>query len=199
MAEIEVQRKTSMAWLWWLLGALAVALLLWWLLAAGDDEEEVATVVDPAVPAMVTPTTTPEPIAQGSLCVAQVLSAPTTYIGQTLGTCPVQVAEVVSDRGFWIEENGTRVFVVVNEGGAGVADAQGRMAERPDINPGQSINITEARVLDNVANLAGPLDPQTQNAAQQQPWFLAIDAANVNVLTQGNPQPGTSPAQVGGQ
>lgn len=195
MADIDVERKTSsMAWLWWLLGLLLVGLLLWWLLA--DDDDADLTVVDPADPAMVTPATTPEPIAQGGLCVAEVLANPTTYVGQTLGTCPMQVVEVVSDRGFWIEENGQRIFVVINEGAPGVADTQGRVDERPDINPGQTINITEAMVLDDVQNLAGPLDQQTQSIAQQQPWFLAIDEENVNVLTQGEPQPGTTPARV---
>lgn len=187
MADIDIERKSSMAWIWWLLGAIVLALLIW-MFAAGDDDDDVA-VVDPAVPAAVTPAvtpgTTPEPIAQGALCVAQVLSAPNTYIGQRLGTCPVRVVEVVSDRGFWIEENGTRVFAVINEGGEGVADTQGRVAERPDINAGQSINITEATVMDNVQNLAGPLDDQTRTLASQQPWFLMVEEENVNILTQG--------------
>lgn len=197
MADIDIERKSGgLGWLWWLLGLLLLALLLWWLLAA-DDEPEVA-VVDPiAAPvAPVTPTTTPEPIAQGPLCVAQVLSAPNTYIGQSLGTCPMRVTEVVSDRGFWIEENGQRIFVVINEGPPGVADTQGRVDERPDINPGQTINVSEAMILDNVANIAGPIDEQTRTLASGQPWFLAVDEENVNILTAGNPQPGTDPAQV---
>lgn len=178
MADIDIERKSSMSWLWWLLGLLLLALIAWWLLADDDDEVAVVDPVTAPVAAPVTPTTTPEPIAQGPLCVAQVLSAPNTYIGQSLGTCPVQVVEVVSDRGFWIEENGQRVFVVINEGVPGVADTQGA-AEAPDINAGQSINITEAMVLDNVQNLAGPLDEQTQQIAGAQPWFLAIDEENV--------------------
>jgi hypothetical protein len=182
MADIDVERKGGMGWLWWILGLLLLALVIWWIAAAGDDEAEVAEVVEPAP--VVTPTTTPEPIAQGPLCVAQVLAAPTTYVGQSLGECEMRVVEVVSDRGFWIEENGQRVFVVVNEASAattGVADVQGRQAERPDINAGQTVRIGEAMVLDNVANLAGPLDQQTQNIAQNQPWFLAVDAENVNM------------------
>lgn len=175
MADIDVERKSSMAWLWWLLGLLLIALLAWWLLS-GDDDPEVAA-VDP-VAAPVTPATTPEPVAQGPLCVAQVLAAPMTYVGQRLGTCPMQVVEVVSDRGFWVEENGQRIFVVINEGVPGTADTQGQ-AEAPDINAGQSVNVTEAMVLDDVANLAGPLDAQTRSIAEGQPWFLAIDEENV--------------------
>ena len=195
MADIDIERKSSMAWLWWLLGLLLLGLLAWWLLA-DDDDPEVAVVDPVTAPATVpvTPATTPEPIAQGQRCVAQVLAAPTTFVGQRLGTCPMQVAEVVTDRGFWAQENGQRVFVVINEGGTGVADTQGQ-AEKPDINPGQSINVSQAMVLDNVANLAGPLDDQTRSIAGQQPWFLAIDEENVAILEQGTPQPGTTPAQ----
>ena len=181
MADIDVERKSG-ASIWpWIIGLIVLALLIWALMELLGDDDEVA--VAPAVPAVVTPTTTPEPIAQGPLCVAQVLAAPTTYIGQRLGTCPMQVVEVVSDRGFWVEENGQRVFVVINEGPPGVADTEGAQAERPDINAGQSVNVTEAVVLDNVANLAGPLDEQTRSIAQQQPWFLATDAANVAIGT----------------
>jgi hypothetical protein len=181
MAEINVERKSGMGWLWWVLGLIVLALLIWWVIP--DGEEEVA-VMEPAP--MVTPTTTPEPIAQGTLCVAQVLSAPTTYIGQTLGTCPMRVVEVVSDRGFWIEENGQRVFVVINEGTQqnpqpGVADAQGQQAEQPDVNAGQTVNITEAMVMDNVANVAPPLDQQTRDILSSQPWFLVTDGRNISI------------------
>lgn len=191
MADIDVERKSSMAWLWWLLGLLALALVAW-LLLRGDDEPEVAAVDPVAVPAAV-PAAPPEPIAQGPLCVAQALSGTTPAIGQTLGTCDMRVVEVVSDRGFWIEENGQRVFVVVNEGEPGVADTQGA-AERPDINPEQTITVSEAMVLDDVQNVAGPLDEQTRSIAAQQPWFLTVDEENVAILTQGEPQPGTTPA-----
>jgi hypothetical protein len=194
MADIDVERKSSMAWLWWLLGLLVLALLAWLLLRGGDDPEVAAVEPLPA-PAPVTPATTPEPIAQGPLCVAQALSGATPNIGQTLGTCSMNVVEVVSDRGFWIEENGERVFVVINEGAPGVADTQGA-AERPDINPGQTITVSEAMVRDDVQNVAGPLDEQTRTLAGQQPWFLTVEEENVQILTTGEPQPGTDPATV---
>lgn len=193
MADIDVERKSGgMSWLWWLLGLLLLALLAWWLLA-GDDEPEVAAVDPVAAPvAPVTPTTTPEPIAQGQLCVAQVLAGPATYIGQRLGTCPMRVVEVVSDRGFWVEENGQRVFVIINESPAGTvapgaADVQGQVAEQPNVNAGQTINVTEAIVMDNVQNVAGPLDEQTRTIAQQQPWFLVTDGANISMTGQTTP------------
>jgi hypothetical protein len=191
MADIDIERKSSsMAWLWWLLGLLLLALLAWWLLSG--DEEEVAA-VDP-IAAPVTPTTTPEPVAQGPLCVAQVLAGPATYIGQRLGTCPMRVVEVVSDRGFWVEENGQRVFVVINESPAGavapgVADVEGRVDELPNVNAGETINVTEAMVLDDVQNLAGPIEEQTRQIASQQPWFLVTDGRNITPAVGGATPP----------
>ena len=182
MAEIHVERKEASMWPW-IVGLLLLLLLAWGVyeMLDNDVEEPVAAAVVPPPP--VTPTTTPEPIAQGPLCVAQVLAAPTTYIGQRLGTCEMRVAEVVSDRGFWIEENGQRVFVTVNESApgapAGAADVQGQQAEQPNINAGQTIRLTEAMVVDNVANVAGNLEPQARNIAQQQPWFLVTDGRNI--------------------
>ena len=43
MAEIPVEKKSSLAWLWVLLGLILAALILWWLLS-GDDEPEAAGV-----------------------------------------------------------------------------------------------------------------------------------------------------------
>lgn len=186
MAEIHVERKETSIWPW-ILGLLLLLLLAWGIYELLDDDVEepvaAAVVPPPAVPP-VTPATTPEPIAQGQLCVAQVLSAPTTYIGQSLGTCEMRVTEVVSDRGFWAEENGQRVFVLVNEGTQtnpqpGVGDVTGQQAEQPDINAGQTIRVTQAMVMDNVANVVGPVDEQARNIAQQQPWFLVADGRNI--------------------
>jgi hypothetical protein len=190
MADIDVERKGGMSWLWWILGLILLALIIWWIAAAGDDEPEVAEVVEPAP--VVTPTTTPEPIAQGPLCVSQVLSAPMTYIGQTLGTCQVQVVEVPTDRGFWVEENGQRIFAIIID----------QPQEQPkDINPGQTVRITEAVLRDRtfLPQIPGvPLDQDTENIAEQEEFFLVVDERNINILTEGNPQPGTDPAPTAG-
>lgn len=188
MAEIHVERKEAGIWPW-ILGLLLLLLLGWGIyeLFDTDVEEPVAAAVVPtAAPSVppVTPATTPEAIAQGPLCVAQVLAAPATYIGQSLGACEMRVAEVVSDRGFWVEENGQRVFVIVNEGTQtnpqpGVGDVSGPQAEKPDINAGQTVRVTQAMVMDNVANVVGDLDQQTRDIAQQQPWFLVTDGRNI--------------------
>ena len=41
MAEIPVEKKSSLSWLWWLLLLAGVIALLWWLIAANTDDEEV--------------------------------------------------------------------------------------------------------------------------------------------------------------
>lgn len=194
MADIDIERKSGgMAWLWWLLGLLLLALLAWWLLS-GDDEPEVAVVDPVAAPVAGPMATTPAPVAQGQACVGEVLAAPTTFVGRSLGTCPMRVVEVVSDRGFWVEENGQRVFVIINESPAGaaapgVADTQGQADERPNVNAGETINVTEAMVMDNVANVAGPLEEQTRTIAQQQPWFLVTDGRNITPAAGGATPP----------
>ena len=41
MAEIPVEKKSSMTWLWLLLAAILAALLIWWITADEDDAEPV--------------------------------------------------------------------------------------------------------------------------------------------------------------
>lgn len=180
MADINVEHKDRSIWPW-ILGLLLLGLLIWGLIELLDDDDDDVAELPVATETAVAPVGTAEPIAQGPLCVAQVLAAPTTYVGQNLGECQMRVVEVVSDRGFWVEENGQRIFVVVNEGRPGVADTQGA-AEAPDINAGQTIRVSQAMVMDNVANLAGPIDDQTRTLAQGQPWFLSIDEENVSMM-----------------
>ena len=48
MAEIPVEKKSSMAWLWWLLLLAGIIALLWWALADNDDVEEDVVTADVA-------------------------------------------------------------------------------------------------------------------------------------------------------
>lgn len=75
MADIDVERKSGMGWLWWVLGLLLLALLLWWIFAAADDDEAEVAVVDPvAVPAV--------PPAPAAPVGAAVPAAISTYLTQ---------------------------------------------------------------------------------------------------------------------
>ena len=100
------------------------------------------------------------------------------------------MVEVPTDRGFWVEENGQRMFAIIID----------NPAEQPkDINPGQTITITEAVLRDRsfVPQIPGaPLDQDTQNILNTQAeYFLTVDEENIIITEAGNPQPGTTPAQ----
>lgn len=188
MADIDVERKGPSIWPW-IIGLIILALLIWLLAEWLGDDEEVVEPIGAPVPAEVQPPTVgvpPEPVAQApGVPLSQIIESPATWTGQTWGG-EVRVAEVPTDRGFWIEDQGERLFVILND----------QPQEEPkDINPGQTLRISEAMIYDNVANVPGTVDPDTRNIAQGQPVFLAVDEGNVNILEAGQPQPGTDPAQ----
>ena len=186
MAEIDMQKKSGggLGWLWGLLALLAVILLVWWIWPDDDDE-----VVDTPV-AEAPLGTTPEPVAQGpGASIGDILGNPAAHVDQPWQNESVRVVEVPTDRGFWIEDQGQRLFAIVID----------QPAEQPvDINPGQELRISEAMLRDRtfLPQIPGdPLDAETENMAEGQPIFLTVDEDNIQVLTQGNPQPGTDPAQ----
>lgn len=177
MADIDVERKGPSIWPW-IIGLIILALLIWALveLFGGDEEAEVAA-VDPIVaptgevspptmepPALVAPT--------AGIPVSQIIESPATFTGQALGG-EVRVVEVPTDRGFWIEDQGERLFVILNDA----------PQEQPvDINPGQTVRMSQAMVYENMNNVPGNLDPDTRNILQNQRVFLAVDEANVEIL-----------------
>ena len=188
MAEIPVEKKSSMGWLWVLLALLILALLAWWLLS--DDEEEY---IEPVVAeAPITPATTPEMIGTApSVSIGDILGDPATYLGQDDFQAEVTVptdAEL-TDRGFYIEDEGARMFAII---------ADGPMEQPKDINPGQTLRISQGLLRDRtyLPELAGDaLDADTQRIAEDAPIFLVVDEDNIQILEAGNPQPGTTRAQ----
>lgn len=190
MAHIPVE-KTSRGggFLPWLLGLLVLALLGWALWALLDDDEaEVAVVPAP------TTATTPEPrtgttAGAATVDLAAILENPQAYAGESFPTTEVRVADVPTDRGFWIEHEGARLFAIVVD----------QPSEQPkDINPGQTLRVTGGtlRAPSYLSELPGmPLDAQTEATAREQDVFLVVDERNLDVLERGTPQPGTDPAQ----
>jgi len=193
MAEIPVHKKSSLTWLWILLALLLAALLLWWLLSDNDDADE--AVQDPGVAAV--DTGAQEPLAAGSaqrageaasgLSLAAILANPTEYIGQEFAG-EVDVGEVPTDRGFWIESQGARMLALINDGPLEVP---------MDINPDQRLRITSGTVrdADDLAGLPGePLDADTRTILDGQDVFMLVNEDNMEILQAGTPQPGTSRA-----
>ena len=172
MAEIPVEKKSSSkTWLWLLLAALLVVLIIWWL-SADDDEVETA-VVDPA-PIESVETTATTPMA-GEMTLAAILAQPQQYIGQEF-TGEVDVGGPLTDRGFWVENDGARMFAVIID----------QPREVPlDINPGQRLQVNGGmiRAGGDVGDVDGvPLDDDTRAVIQDQAAFMMVDESNIEIL-----------------
>jgi hypothetical protein len=184
MAEIDLERKKSggMGWLWGLLILLLLLLLAWWLWPDSDVEEApmgppVGEVEEPA------------PIDEPDLGLAAILDNPDMYVGQPFPDAEVTVGSELTDRGFWIEQDGRRLFAIIID----------EPAEEPkDINPQQRLRITGGTLRDEsyLGEMPGdPLDQDTERLAREQEIFLVVDESNIEILQGGEPQPGTTPAQ----
>lgn len=180
MAEIHIERKKGAAWPWLLLAALAVLALLAWLLwpDAADTTPLTATIVDP-VPAPATvatfaPLDSPPTGSAETPTIATILANPAQWVGREFsGT--VTVAEVPTDRGFWIEEGGRRLFAIL-------VDAP---AEVPlDINAGQRIRIRGTlRDAAYLPQLPGrPIVAATQEVARREPVYLVADEQSITIV-----------------
>lgn len=186
MADIDIERKKKSP-LPWILGLLALALLAFLLMQSCGDEEEVepavvtdtttavtAPVVAPVVPPVTDTTTVGATGAAGAAGAAGWIGAVLagTSAGQSAsgsGTVP----ETPSDRGFWIEDNGQRVFAVLAE----------PMEQLKDINPGQRVTISNARVLpgSEVSQVPQDVDADTRRIAEGQQYFLFVPSTAVQI------------------
>lgn len=186
MAEIPVEKKSSMTWLWVLLALIIAALLLWWLLA--DDGEEVGGVDTVAVETLQVGS---EPVGiEGN----QVAGGPVTdismlipaisqdMVGRQFQLNGVQVQEVVGDIGFWVgPSTGQRVFAVLTQEPTPNTPMEGQA----DVNSGATANIsgtirTRGELLENFAR--GQVDALPQGVDR----FLVVE--NYQVVQQNQNQ-----------
>lgn len=176
MAEIPVEKKSSLGWLWWLLAALLLALLLWWLFADGDDDAIEAT---PAVVEETTENVVAEDVADAAavpVTLAAIVADPAAFYGKKFAG-EVTVPGPLTDRGFWIENDGTKMFAIVIDE---------PVDYKIDINAGQTLSITDGEVRDasDIANLEGkPLDDDTKAILADQKAFILVDEDNVVIKT----------------
>jgi hypothetical protein len=180
MADINLERKkSSLGWLWILLALLLVGLLLWWFLGANDDEvgdevyDDEAAIEETVEP--VPPATDAEPLettVAAGVPVAAIVASPQEWIGRTVEG-EVEVGEVPTDRGFWIEGGGERLFALILD----------EPAEEPvDINEGQTLDISRATVRDigDLDELAGDtLDDDTRAILEDQEVFLMVPESSL--------------------
>ncbi len=166
MAEVEIQRKQGgVPWWAWLLGVLAVAAILWWIIdaATADRDAEVATttptVTEPAVTSGTQPAPTPgAEAATAELPLAAIAANPDAYFGKPVSGLAT-VTEVVGDRGFWVEQDGNRMFVVKAE----------PLAESANIVAGNRVSFTGTVI-------------NPDNMQQQVPGLLQMDESTLKMM-----------------
>lgn len=192
MADIKMERKKrGPGWLWALLALILIALVLWWLWGRGRVDEPIQPVGEVGVTEPVEPIEgATEPAAGGAVDLGPILANPGNWVGRDFPTGEVQVAEVATDRGFWVTgSGGERLFGVIID----------QPAEQPkDINAGQTLRITGGTLRDSsyLPQLAGdPLDDDTRRILENQEVFLVVDEADIEVVDGGQPPTGTDPAQ----
>lgn len=121
MAEIPVEKKSSMGWLWVLLALLILALLAWWLL--DSDDEEVDYVENEAVVAAPV-----EPVAAGAAMLA---------VGESVDLDNIRVTSLAGDMAFNADVNGQNMLVLFDQEPTPGDATEGEY----DINPGSMLNI----------------------------------------------------------
>jgi hypothetical protein len=195
MADINIERKKRSP-LPLIIGLLALALLAFLLMrTCGDDDPDpaVAPVTDtttaPAAtdttvaPATMTDTTTMGAAgaaagAAGGGWISTVLAG--TNAGQAAGGDGL-VTETPSDRGFWIEENGQRVFAILAE----------PLEQSKDVDPQQRVRISNARVMrgSESSQIPQDVDTEARQTASGQSYFLLVPASGVTIVGPGNTTP----------
>lgn len=175
MAQVDLEKtddRGGMGWLWALIAIILIALLAWWLWPDADIEE--LPVIETEVAEEMDPLDVPETVAL--LPLADILANPDAWIGRTVDG-QVDVVEVPTDRGFWIEHEGIRMFALLID----------QPAEVPlDINAGQTIRMMSATVRDastDVNTLAGaPVDADTQRILDDQGVFLMVNESDIEMM-----------------
>ena len=114
MAEIPVERKSSLAWLWILLGLLLLALLAWWLLSDDDEGDLVANETEEVAP-LVDEDELDDVAETGAITDLSELTDLNNLdplVGRTVDFDSVSVESVTDDMGFWIGDGpDNRAFV----------------------------------------------------------------------------------------
>ncbi len=183
MAKIDIERKKPV---WpWIVGLIVLALVIWGLFALlNDDEPSVSppVAVDPIEPmepmdptVMVAPMPPPPTDADNTpIPVGVIVVGPGEFLGQpVVGTA--EVADVPTDRGFWLEQAGQRLYAVIAQ--------SPNMEDEININPGQQVRLAGI-VYDNAlaSQIAGGLDAETTQIIADQPAFLLVDARNIVIV-----------------
>lgn len=177
MAEIHVEKKSGgLAWLWILLAILLIAILVWlfWPDAQNDPLTEAVPGTTAGDTIALPPPPTIEPIeTPAESTIGAIRANPQQWVGREFSGA-VTVAEVPTDRGFWVEQDGQRLFAIVHE----------PTEERIDINPGQRLMILgTVRDASYLSQIQGePLSEETSGIVRGQPAFLVTEASSIAIV-----------------
>lgn len=182
MADINVERKGPSIWPW-IIGLIVLALLIWALTELFDDDDDLVTEPIADDTAMVEPG--PEPMDADAMLIAfpvrEIVADPGAFADRPLSG-EVRVTDVPTDRGFWIEQDGQRLFAILRD----------QPDEEPiDINPGQTLRISDATVLsgNRITPVTGELDADTRAIVEGEDVVLSIDEANIEIVSRAGGQP----------
>lgn len=174
MAEIPVEKKSNFTWLWILLAVVVAALLLWWLLADNDGDADQLEGDTVAVEQSIDTDDGITATAAG-MTIAAIVADPDAYYGEEGFEGTVTAGGPLTDRGFWIENDGARMFAIVIDEPA---------ERRVDINPGATLRLDGGTIRQASSISAGqiegvPLDQDTMDAIADQNAVLVIDESNI--------------------
>lgn len=122
MAEIPIEKKSGLGWLWLLIAAIVLALLAWWLLDNDGDEAQYADTDTAAVVA-------------GPATNTATASALT--IGDTVNLDNVRVTSLAGDMAFNVDAFGQNMLVLFDQTPTPNTAKEGEY----DINPGSVVNL----------------------------------------------------------
>lgn len=180
MPELDIQRREQGISPWvWVLGTLLLIGLIWWMVAAANDRREVAGVAPneqvagsrEQMPPVGTTDTTAGLTPAEWLPLAAMRANPDNYFNQSISGMGT-VTEVASDRGFWLEQQGSRVFVVKDPA---IPDA-------PVLTAGQTVSIQgtvkNPMTTEQQAEVMA-LDEATRRMLQAEPAYIHATAITV--------------------
>lgn len=183
MAHIDVQRKSGVSPVWWVIGLIVLMAIVWWFVAGRGTRDvadmpagAVAPVVTPAIPAP--PVATLTPVND----VAFIISAPDAMalVNRPVVLQDEQVQSVVSDIGFWVgAQEGQRIFVALDEVRTPNTPTEGRY----DVTAGQRLAVfgtVQPMPADlTQANTRWNLESTDRSALAQQPLYIRADSLHI--------------------
>lgn len=172
MPELDIERRPQPAvpWWAWLIGAILLALIIWAIVAGttGGRQAEAPAPADRVAGERGETAGVPQPVPgqEGLLPVQAIQQNAEQYHGQTVsGTATV--AEVVSNRGFWVEQNGNRLFVI---------DGQ-TTPPAAELRPGQQVHLKGYAYRTGASSRmpqVEAMDERTARTLQEQSVFLHV-------------------------